>query len=125
MRLVIDNCAKIDSADILIDGITVIAGQNNTGKSTVGKILFSIFNAMDDIDTKISEERNRETQDACRMNCNEYIFGSEAGMLPSRRSDRIARKIIKEINVLPTKKLPETLYTILLYMLLMMYFLMI
>jgi hypothetical protein len=37
----------IKSADILVDGLTVIAGENDTGKSTVGKILFSeIRNAL-------------------------------------------------------------------------------
>ena len=40
MKLNIKNFAKIKEADIIVDGITVIAGENNTGKSTVGKILF-------------------------------------------------------------------------------------
>jgi len=31
----------IKSADIQFDGLTVIAGENDMGKSTVGKILFS------------------------------------------------------------------------------------
>ena len=44
MKLKIQNFAKIKEANIVIDGITVIAGENNTGKSTVGKILFSLFN---------------------------------------------------------------------------------
>ncbi len=44
MKLKISNFAKIEEADIKIDGITVICGDNDTGKSTVGKILFSIFN---------------------------------------------------------------------------------
>lgn len=39
MKLEIRNLAKIIEADIEIDGITVIAGDNNTGKSTVGKTL--------------------------------------------------------------------------------------
>lgn len=39
MELSIRDFAKIQQADIVIDGITVIAGENNTGKSTVGKIL--------------------------------------------------------------------------------------
>ena len=45
MRLQIENFAKIAKADINIDGITVIAGENNTGKSTIGKayIVFSIL----------------------------------------------------------------------------------
>ena len=46
MELNIENFAKIKEANIIIDGITVIAGENNTGKSTVGKILFSIFNSL-------------------------------------------------------------------------------
>ena len=28
-----------------MDGITVIAGENNTGKSTIGKMLFCVFNS--------------------------------------------------------------------------------
>ncbi|MEI0697624.1 AAA family ATPase [Brachyspira intermedia] len=44
MKLKISNFAKIEEADIKIDGITVICGDNDIGKSTIGKILFSIFN---------------------------------------------------------------------------------
>lgn len=60
MKLSIKNFAKIKEAEILIDGITVIAGENNTGKSTVGKILFSVFNSLSNIDEKIYEERFKE-----------------------------------------------------------------
>ena len=59
MKLSIENFAKIKKADITIDGITVIAGENNTGKSTVGKILFSLFNSSNNIDEKIMEDRLR------------------------------------------------------------------
>ena len=50
MKLNIENFAKIKNADVVIDGITVIAGENNTGKRTVGKILFSLFNVLSDIE---------------------------------------------------------------------------
>lgn len=60
MELSIRDFAKIQQADIVIDGITVIAGENNTGKSTVGKILFSLFNALSDVEEKIFNERMRE-----------------------------------------------------------------
>ena len=33
MKLSIDSFAKIKKANIIVDGITVIAGENNTGKS--------------------------------------------------------------------------------------------
>lgn len=57
MRLNIKNFAKIKDADIIIDDITIIAGENNTGKSTVGKVLFSLFNSLQDIDNKILDDR--------------------------------------------------------------------
>ncbi len=47
MRLKIKNFHLIKRADIQFEGLTVIAGENDTGKSTVGKILFSeIRNAL-------------------------------------------------------------------------------
>ena len=57
MQLNISNVRKIEKTSIDIDGITVIAGVNNTGKSTVGKLLFSIFNSMNNMDKKIEQER--------------------------------------------------------------------
>lgn len=46
MKLIIDNFAKIKKAEIVFDGITIIAGKNNSGKSTVGKVLYGIFNSL-------------------------------------------------------------------------------
>lgn len=48
MRLVIENVAKVRNADIKLNGLTVIAGENSSGKSTVGKILFSTVRALAD-----------------------------------------------------------------------------
>lgn len=49
MQIKISNIGKIKEADVTINGITVIAGENNTGKSTVGKALYSIFNSFVDV----------------------------------------------------------------------------
>ena len=45
MKLIIKNICKISNAEVELNGITVIAGENNTGKSTVGKALYSIINS--------------------------------------------------------------------------------
>lgn len=66
MKLNIRNFAKIKEAEIIIDGITVIAGENNTGKSTVGKILFSLFNALSRVNEKVSEECLKEIERTSR-----------------------------------------------------------
>ena len=57
MQLKLNNVAKIKDATINIDGITVIAGENNTGKSTIGKVLYSIFNSMNSMEEKIAKEK--------------------------------------------------------------------
>lgn len=57
MKLSLKNIGKIDKATVEIDGITVIAGENNTGKSTVGRALFSVFNSFCGINEQIRLER--------------------------------------------------------------------
>jgi len=59
MFLHIKNTGKLSSAQIEIKGVTVIAGVNNTGKSTIGKILFCLFNSFYNIDQQITIERKK------------------------------------------------------------------
>lgn len=42
----------IKEADIKIDGLTVIAGSNNSGKTTVGRALYSVINAVENLEEK-------------------------------------------------------------------------
>lgn len=46
MRFKIENIAKVKSADVKLNGLTVIAGENGSGKSTVGKMLFSVIQVL-------------------------------------------------------------------------------
>ncbi|MGZ4032426.1 MAG: AAA family ATPase [Tumebacillaceae bacterium] len=45
MEVKIQNFNMIKYASVKFDGLTVIAGENNTGKSTLGKLIFSIIKA--------------------------------------------------------------------------------
>lgn len=55
MRIRVNNIGIIKDANIEINGITVLAGKNGTGKSTIGKCLYSMFNSLYRIDDKIIE----------------------------------------------------------------------
>jgi AAA15 family ATPase/GTPase len=57
MLLEIKGIGKIRDSQIKMDGITVIAGENNTGKSTFGKALYCVFNAFCNTEKKIYDER--------------------------------------------------------------------
>ena len=45
-KVKIKNIGKLEDAEVSIGQFTVFAGPNNTGKSFVSKLLYSLFNAM-------------------------------------------------------------------------------
>ena len=57
MKLRIQNVAKIKSAELELNGITVITGNNNSGKSTVGKAIFSIYNSLVNVEERITTQK--------------------------------------------------------------------
>lgn len=62
MNIEISNIGKIEYADIALDGITIIAGENNIGKSTIGKAVFSVFRGL--------SNWQRMYDETCAMNLN-------------------------------------------------------
>ena len=60
MELKIQNVNKIKSADIKLNGLTVIVGENDSGKSTVGRVLFSVIKSL--VNTKVNNARKQEKQ---------------------------------------------------------------
>lgn len=60
MELKLVNIAKIEYAELKLNGITVIAGENNTGKSTVGKVVFSLYNSLVNIEDKIAKQKEQQ-----------------------------------------------------------------
>lgn len=101
MRLKIDNFAKIKHVEITIDGITVIAGENNTGKSTIGKVLYSAFNAFYDMDLKIENRRQEEILEITRRGVRNALMHSMPGTRNSSylriTSDKIGRTISSKL----------------------------
>ena len=96
MRLDFKNFAKIKEAHIIVDGITVIAGENNTGKSTIGKILFSLFNAISDLDSKIMAQRSTEIEKESSKTIQSY--GTKTIQSSFRNKYIVPQKIRRKIN---------------------------
>lgn len=46
MRLVLENIGMLKNAEINLKNLSVIAGENDNGKSTIGKVVFCIIKAM-------------------------------------------------------------------------------
>ena len=58
MKLKLENIGMIRYADIKLDGLTVIAGENDTGKSTVGKLIFSLIKAFNRYEQDLNESKS-------------------------------------------------------------------
>lgn len=56
LRLEISDFRAIGHADIILDGITVIAGENGSGKSTISKLLYHTIKVVNEYDSIIDEQ---------------------------------------------------------------------
>lgn len=99
----IKNFGKIAEANIKLDGITVICGNNNTGKSTVGKALFCFFNALNDYKNKIDAQKNNKLRTAIRNYISypmdlpaKYIYSHSSIDYISKHDNHFALEEVKE-----------------------------
>lgn len=71
-RFIINNYHAIENADISIDGITVIAGCNGCGKSTISKWLYALVNYTNEfnglVDFRLLKRVNDEIRKMLRLN---------------------------------------------------------
>ena len=66
MTLEFENVGKVRHAKIDLDGLTVIVGDNNSGKSTVGKVLASLFTILPTLGSRVMKARR------------DYVFDEDA-----------------------------------------------
>lgn len=101
MKLSLENICNIEKADFNLNGITVIAGDNATGKSTVGKALHLILHSFYDIENSVVSERQKYIEhllnivDSILQNKNKAkVFFASNNLLKSKEA------IVKELLAL-------------------------
>lgn len=104
MELTIKNIGTIKEADIKLSGLTVIAGENDSGKSTVGKLMFSIIKAISKYKDELEESKKYKilkTVELIYFHNRRHFFGvSEFKELfhPKHFANEIKRHGIKAIT---------------------------
>lgn len=94
MILSLKNIGKVENATVELNGITVIAGENDTGKSTVGKTLYSIFNGFYKIESKIQKEREDNVERLL-----DILYHDVTNRMTIRvDTEEIARSVIENAN---------------------------
>ncbi len=112
MKLIINKIGKIKSAQIDVNGLTVIAGKNDTGKSTVGKLLYAIFRALDMGESFFNEMKKQIliSNDILPL-CRKYIGLSEGNKELRERIawllDENSSLLTRKLNRLENLSLPE------------------
>ncbi len=73
MQLSLENIGKIRQASIELNGLTIIAGKNDTGKSTVGKALFAMCSGFYNIYDKVKWEKSNTISGLVKRAANSII----------------------------------------------------
>ena len=88
MRFVLENINKVRRADILLNGLTVVTGENDSGKSAVGKLLFSTVKTLVNADMPVSTQK--------QSLLDKYIsslYNPLSGRMVRRPSDEVERLV--------------------------------
>ena len=95
IRLKAENFRAIGSADILLDGITVVAGENGCGKSTLSKLLYHVYKSSANYEALVSNELRMKL-----MNIDRFleIVISEIHSISNRRNTKEEFSELKDLR---------------------------
>ena len=98
MKLSIKNVGRLKEADVEINGITIIAGENNTGKSTVGKVLWSIFSSFYKINEQIAIEKQESIEKVIFNSFLDSMYQYNMGYLDPFYNEEKEKENIKKVS---------------------------
>lgn len=67
VHLRIDNIGKVETAQIEIEGVTVLTGYNGTGKTSICRALYGVTDSFSDINKKLHNLRRNSMMDVAMM----------------------------------------------------------
>lgn len=96
MIFTLRNIGKIERAIVELNGITVIAGENNTGKSTVGKALYALVNSCHNCYKAVHDKRIRNI----KQSIGQMFISRKRDLFPANDILYCAEKYIKNPKLL-------------------------
>ncbi|MBQ9521116.1 MAG: ATP-binding protein [Oscillospiraceae bacterium] len=103
MKLTMKNIGVIRDAEIELDGITVLAGFNGTGKSTVSKALYGVIAPYVNLSEKILEERKKSIANLILFSfiAPAYGAGMPHGILETKQSKKLLDDLATKSRSIP------------------------
>ena len=78
MKIILNNVARVQQAEVEIEGISVISGYNGTGKSTVCKALYATGQAFGRLNKSVLQSR----ENSIKNSIDEWESKSRADSMP-------------------------------------------
>lgn len=101
IRFNVDKFRAINSSDIIINGITVVAGENGCGKSTLSKMIYYLFKTAANYELLVAKRLKSELSNInfFLTICIRELFGNDRGVRNEfgKELDSIINKIETEI----------------------------
>lgn len=97
MQIKVKNTAKILDAEVILDGVTVLAGYNNMGKSTILKAAYTTLSTFHNMDNKIRAVR-AQSMSSYFSNLESYFDDGGYRYLPRDLLYTIADNVSAHIN---------------------------
>jgi len=93
LRVNTEKFRAINKADIIIEGITLVAGENGCGKSTLSKLLYFLYKTVSNYDLLVKQKLSRSLSDILTLL---EIFQQE--IVTTQKDRNLRNEIRKEIT---------------------------
>ena len=104
MRIQLKNIGIVSDSSISLNGLTIITGKNNSGKTTVGKALYSLLDSVSNLSAKARNDKHHyikrvldyivETMDFFRFFAHSYDFEDEKVISNPLRTFKAIRTLL-------------------------------
>lgn len=101
IRVNTKNFRSINNAELLIDGITIVAGENGSGKSSISKLLYYLFKTTSNYDKLVGKSLNSKLNEIRR-----FLEISIVELFSTERALR--NDLLKDLSIISNKLRSES-----------------